>query len=81
MVRPEKIQASSSRTGGPNELSGTVRDIAYLGDMSVFHVDVAEGLSIQVAMTNRHHADEKPFTWDDAVRLSWHPADGTVLTA
>jgi putrescine transport system ATP-binding protein len=81
MVRPEKIQATSGPRGGRNELSGTVRDIAYLGDMSIYHVDVAEGLRVQVAMTNRRLTDEESITWDDAVSLSWHPEDGMVLTA
>jgi putrescine transport system ATP-binding protein len=81
MVRPEKIQASTGPLGGANALSGTVRDIAYLGDMSVFHVDIADGFRVQVALANRRHADEMPITWDDTVYLAWHPEDGTVLTA
>jgi putrescine transport system ATP-binding protein len=81
MVRPEKIQASTGPLGGANALSGTVRDIAYLGDMSIFHVDIADGFRVQVALANRRHADEMPITWDDTVYLAWHPEDGTVLTA
>ncbi len=81
MVRPEKIQASAEAGAGPNELSGVVRDIAYLGDMSIYHVEVADGMRVQVAMANRHQTDQQPITWDDTVKLAWHPQDGTVLTA
>lgn len=86
MVRPEKIQTSREpRSGRPesgqNELSGAVIDIAYLGDMSVYHVEVADGFRVQVAMANRHLTDEPPITWDDTIYLAWHPGDGRVLSA
>ncbi|MFT5489334.1 MAG: putrescine transport system ATP-binding protein [Alphaproteobacteria bacterium] len=81
MVRPEKIQTSRGPGGGQNELSGTVRDIAYLGDLSIYHVEVAGGLRIQVSMANRHHTDEPPLTWKDTIYLVWHPGDGMVLMA
>ncbi len=80
MVRPEKIQVSRSPAGGENALSGTVLDIAYLGDLSIYHVAVADGLRIQVSMANRRHTAEKPITWDDIVHLAWHPGDALILT-
>jgi putrescine transport system ATP-binding protein len=80
MVRPEKIQTSGGPGGALNGMSGVVRDIAYLGDLSVYHVEIADGLRMQVAMANRRHTDEKPLTWDDTVHLTWHPGDGMILT-
>ena len=83
MVRPERITAwrdADSATPG-NTLTGVVSDIAYLGDLSIYHVQVSDGLVVQVAMANRHRADHAPLTWDDAVTLSWYPGDGLVLTA
>ena len=71
---------SRSPAGGENALSGTVLDIAYLGDLSIYHVAVADGLRIQVSMANRHHTAEKPITWDDVVHLAWHPGDTLILT-
>ncbi len=81
MVRPEKIQAHREPAGRPNELSGVVLDIAYLGDLSIYHVAVAEGLRMQVAIINQRHTDEQPFTWNDAIHLSWRPGDGLILTS
>ena len=84
MVRPEKMQAVAGAGAGPgggNELSGIVRDIAYLGDLSIYHVAIADGLNVQVALANRRHSDEAPITWDDRVHLAWHPGDGVVLTS
>ena len=84
MVRPEKLQTVSGPaavSGDANLLSGAVQDIAYLGDMSVYHVEIADGLRIQVAMANRLHTGEEPITWDDTIHLTWHPGDGVVLTS
>lgn len=84
MVRPEKLQTVSGPeavSGDANLLSGVVQDIAYLGDMSVYHVEIADGLRLQVAMANRLHTGEEPITWDDTIHLTWHPGDGVVLTS
>ena len=90
MVRPEKIQceiAAIGRSAGPgpgsddmNVLTGIVRDVAYLGDLSVYHVESDGGLRLQVAMANRHHRAQRVITWDDTLRLSWHPGDGMILS-
>jgi len=84
MVRPEKMRATADRntvSGEANLLSGVVEDIAYLGDMSIYHVEVSGGPRIQVAQANRHHTGEAPVTWGDTIHLTWHPDDGVVLTA
>jgi putrescine transport system ATP-binding protein len=83
MVRPEKITPlrMAEAPDGDNVVTGVVTDIAYLGDMSIYHVTVADGIKLQVATANRHHSREKQLTWDDTVTLAWHPGDGLVLTA
>ncbi len=83
MVRPEKLRATADRNsvlGEANLLSGVVEDIAYLGDMSIYHVQVSGGPRIQVAQANRRHTGEAPVTWGDTIHLTWHPEDGVVLT-
>jgi len=83
MVRPEKLRATADLNavlGEANLLSGIVEDIAYLGDMSIYHVQVSGGPRIQVAQANRHHTGEAPVTWGDTIHLTWHPDDGVVLT-
>jgi len=83
MVRPEKLRATADLnavSGEANLLSGIVEDIAYLGDMSIYHVQVSGGPQIQVAQANRRHTGEAPVTWGDTIHLTWHPDDGVVLT-
>jgi len=84
MIRPEKLQTVADLQDIPqdgNRLTGIVRDIAYLGDMSIYHLDIADGLRIQVAMANRHQSHAEPITWDDTVHLTWHPGDSMVLAS
>ena len=82
-LRPEKI-AIERRADGPegpvntpaNTLDGTVEDIAYLGDMSIYHVRLRSGALLRIAQTNRLRALEETISWEDPVRLSW---DGSAL--
>jgi putrescine transport system ATP-binding protein len=83
-LRPEKIGISVAGDGidgapAPNTLTGTVEDIAYLGDMSVYNVRLPGGGLVRVARTNRARALELPITWETAVRLDWDAASMVVL--
>jgi len=78
-LRPEKIaiaRLDGSAPPGPNTLDGTVEDIAYLGERSVYHVRLDAGGLVRVARANRFRALEAPLTWEDRVRLAW---DGSAL--
>ena len=80
-VRPEKIAiARTAPAAAANVARGIVRDIAYLGDVSIYHVETADGRRISATRPNLHLADELPFTWEDQVWLSW-TADNAVLVA
>ncbi|EME71848.1 ABC-type spermidine/putrescine transport system protein [Paramagnetospirillum caucaseum] len=81
MVRPEKVRIGRDRPEpGLNWAEGVVSDIAYLGDVSIFHVRLASGRKVQALRTNLHHGDDSLLTWDEPVFLGWHPADSLVLT-
>jgi putrescine transport system ATP-binding protein len=81
MMRPEKIMVSKEKPGDAHNLvRGVISEIGYLGDMSIFHVRLPSGKSVQVSRANLRHTSDQPLTWDDEVYLSWHPANGLVLT-
>lgn len=81
MVRPEKIMLSKEApTDAHNVVHGRVSEIGYLGDMSIYHVRLPSGKVLQAARANMWHTSEQTFTWDDEVFLSWHAANGVVLT-
>ena len=81
MVRPEKMRIVTRDAGndGPNMIRGIITDIGYLGDMSIFHVQLESGRIIKTSQLNFQHTQERKFTWDDEVTLNWHPDDAVVL--
>ncbi|HVI49693.1 MAG TPA: ABC transporter ATP-binding protein [Candidatus Sulfotelmatobacter sp.] len=81
VVRPEKMTVSSMKPAeGLNWVFGKVSDIAYLGDISVYHVELASGRKLQVSMANLRHTGEQRLTWDDEIYLVWHPENSVVVT-
>jgi putrescine transport system ATP-binding protein len=81
-VRPEKMSLARRSGDLPTEnaLSGRVEDIAYLGDVSVYHVALDAGTGIAKATrTNRVRGAEGEITWGDSVVLGWDLSATVVL--
>jgi putrescine transport system ATP-binding protein len=79
-VRPEKVGVSPDRPpAAENALRGQVAGIGYLGDVSVYHVRLDEGLMMKAVATNVTRLVEHPIGRDDQVWLSWAPDAGVVL--
>jgi putrescine transport system ATP-binding protein len=80
-LRPEKVRLSlEQRAATENSVSGTVRDIAYLGDLSIYKVALDNGFVMEAATANLTRVIERPISWDDRVWLTWDAAAGIVLT-
>ena len=82
-IRPEKIALSKDPVAvgdGRNRTTGIVREIAYLGDVSIYLVQLPTGKTVRVTAPNVTRRTEMPITWEDEVTLSWHPFAGVVLT-
>jgi putrescine transport system ATP-binding protein len=60
-------------------MEGEVYDIAYLGDMTVFHVKLTGGKVIKISQMNASRAADEPLAWDDKVWVSFAPDAGIVL--
>lgn len=82
MVRPEKVRISkmAPKNQDTNRTEGTVVEIGYLGDMSIFHVRLDSGKVVQASQLNLHQDAEQKITWEDRVHLSWHPSNAVMLT-
>ena len=72
-------QEAPAPDGSPNMMVGTVVDIAYLGDVSIYHVRLESGTIVRATATNRLRLIERPVSWDDRVWLSWRPDASGVL--
>ena len=80
-VRPEKIKVSSRRPeAAANAMEGEVFDLAYLGDMTVYHVKLSDGQVVKASALNSSRATDDPLTWNDRAWISFQPDAGVVLT-
>jgi len=85
-IRPEKIGISrqpppAAAAGMPeNAVPGTVREIAYMGDMSIYLVEIASGKMLRVTLPNTTRGGERPIAREESVWLSWHGSSPVVLT-
>ena len=71
--------ASSRRSSTDNVTRGVVKEIAYMGDMCVYLVQLGSGKMMRVTQPNAYrHADD--ITWDQPVYLHWHASSPVVLT-
>ncbi|MBB6468656.1 putrescine transport system ATP-binding protein [Aminobacter lissarensis] len=80
-IRPEKIKVSSKKPeSGDNVMEGEIYDIAYLGDMTIFHVQLGNGQVVKASSLNATRATEDPLSWDDKAWISFRNDAGVVLT-
>jgi putrescine transport system ATP-binding protein len=78
-VRPEKIELARTRPSqADNWAHGVVRDIAYLGDLSVYVIRLDSGRELRVTQANRTRKPEEFITWDDEVYLHWDATSPVV---
>ena len=80
-LRPEKLRMSGERPNGEvNAVAGTVFEIGYRGDISIYKVRLADGSPMKVSLANTGAGGAAPYATDDRVWLSWPPQAGVVLT-
>ena len=80
-IRPEKIVVGTAPDETrPNHVQGEIEDIAYLGNISTYHVRLPSGQLISASMTNARRLARRGYTWEDKVWLSWTDTAGVVLT-
>jgi putrescine transport system ATP-binding protein len=80
-LRPEKMRMHAERPAADdrNAIAGTVFEIGYRGDTSLYKVRLADHTLMKVALANTAARGVPPFAVDDLVWLSWPPDAGVVL--
>jgi len=80
-IRPEKLEITVESPGdAANAIQGKVLDIAYLGNISTYHVELPNGKMIKAQISNHRHQAHRSITWEDEVWLSWTDTAGVLLT-
>ena len=79
-IRPEKMMITSERpTDRPNAYRGKVIDIAYLGNISTYYVELANGQKIKAQTANTRRIQRRSITWEQDVWVSFTETAGVVL--
>ncbi|MEP2151143.1 MAG: ABC transporter ATP-binding protein [Roseobacter sp.] len=78
-IRPEKIAIHADRPDIANSIQGKVLDIAYLGNLSTYYVELPNGLVIKAQTANTRRISRRTFTWEDPVWISWSVTAGVLL--
>jgi putrescine transport system ATP-binding protein len=80
-IRPEKLKVTRTPPANPgiNAASGELWDIAYLGDMTVFHVKLKSGKVVKASSLNAQRSVEDPFVYDQEVWVTFAEDAGVVL--
>ena len=81
-VRPEKVRVTREQPASDhNRAPGVIKEIAYLGDLSVYLVQLESGKTVRITQPNTLRHAEDRLTWDERVWVSWHETSGVVLTS
>jgi spermidine/putrescine ABC transporter ATP-binding subunit len=87
-IRPEKMTLHKDADAPPsvpecppahNVARGEIKEISYLGDISIYHVLLANGRLIRISRPNRSRWDQDSFDWGEKVWVSWGGSSPVVL--
>lgn len=79
-IRPEKVAISVEEpTEAANKLHGKILDIAYLGNISTYHVELPTGHIIKAQTANTRRLARRTMTWEDPVWISFTDTAGVLL--
>ncbi len=81
-VRPEKVRITSEPRlpGADNCVAGTIVDIGYLGDTSIYKLRLRDGSVVKATVANVGSHAERALAFGNEVWLTWPPENGMLLT-
>ncbi len=80
-LRPEKVRIAAQLVPGSDEnhFKGRVHDFLYMGDVTVYIVEVGEGVHIEALLPNSAAGRPRILAVGDPVEISWRYDAGTFL--
>jgi putrescine transport system ATP-binding protein len=79
-VRPEKMHLSRQEPQSRyNRAAGVVKEIAYMGDLSIYLVQLDSGKTLRITQPNTYRHQEETLTWDERAWVSWDPSSCVVV--
>ena len=80
-TREDHALARARRGTSDNWARGVIREIAYLGDLSVFLVRLESGREVRATLANSSRKPEEQFMREMPVYLSWDASSPVVGSA
>lgn len=80
-LRPEKIRIARQlhSSGEAAHFAGKIHDMLYLGDVTVYKVELARGLQLEALLANAgNHASDR-FAVGDSVEVAWSSSAGHLI--
>ena len=79
-IRSEKVGISAEKpAASENSYQGKILDIAYLGNISTYHVELPSGHIIKAQTANTQRLSERGLTWEDTVWVYFQGSAGVLL--
>ena len=79
-IRPEKVGISAEKpAASENSYQGKILDIAYLGNISTYHVELPSGHIIKAQTANTQRLSDRGLTWEDTVWVYFQGSAGVLL--
>jgi putrescine transport system ATP-binding protein len=84
-VRPEKMRVTPelpapAQQPSENGAAGTIVDVGYLGELTIYKLRLADGAIVTAAIVNSGPAAGHPIDWDERAWMSFSPEAAIVLT-
>ena len=83
VIRPEQvtIRAPGAAADEANQFDGKVHDFLYIGDVTTYLVDLANGARVEALLANSAPGRARFFEVGDPVRVAWKAEAGAFLDA
>jgi len=80
-LRPEKIRIEATAPEGApdNQYRGTVQELLYMGDVTVYKVGMPGGAKVEALLANSQSGRARFFEVGDAVEVSWAVGAGHFI--
>ena len=80
-IRPEQVRITAQPEGAqlPNHFVGTVRGFLYVGDVTTYVIELANGAQFEALLPNSTPGRAKFFDIGDAVGIEWRDDAGVFL--
>lgn len=80
-LRPEKVRIATQLAPDTQEVhfKGEVHDMLYLGDVTVYKVEVTGGILVEALLANSEPGRAKFFEVGDQVEVAWSPNAGHLV--